>query len=320
MKRQLFGVLVGLLSISSYGRDRGSLQLPSLAKLRAMNGIDPKHYQKFWEKWDLVSVRFREDNRELRFVYANKIAYNALIHKKNKFPDGSALGKVAFKTQEDASFPNSVAPSNFSRMQLMVKNSKKFSSSDGWSYWLYLDKDNLSPKKDRQRLQACHACHTIVKDKDFVFTTPTFLGKISDQMKNQGGRFQDEFQDESTLTLTNLERALRGLLLYPDRSLNVQRLKLFSGSQYESIGPLAKFADSHNSYLLIDPDSGKFLLAEQIPSQKGCKKRVRVLLHKKLKKNVPLQKRTIFKHGVVCDGKNQWIDEILPSKKIRQYY
>src|SRR4051812_12390292 len=52
--------------------------LPSLKGLRPMDGIDIARYDGFWNDWKLVSVRYRKDNGEQRFIYANPVAWESM--------------------------------------------------------------------------------------------------------------------------------------------------------------------------------------------------------------------------------------------------
>ena len=63
---------------SNYEIEKDPMELPDLTSLRPMNGIDPADYDKFWENWSLVTTRYREDNGEQRFIYANDIGYQAM--------------------------------------------------------------------------------------------------------------------------------------------------------------------------------------------------------------------------------------------------
>lgn len=51
-----------------------------------------------------------------------------------------------------------------------VKDSKKYKETDGWGYFAYDGKGNNIVK---DMFKDCHACHSHVKDKDFVFSTWT---------------------------------------------------------------------------------------------------------------------------------------------------
>jgi hypothetical protein len=40
----------------------------NLSSFNEVNGINPKKIDRFWEDWHLVTVRYRKDNGEQRFV------------------------------------------------------------------------------------------------------------------------------------------------------------------------------------------------------------------------------------------------------------
>jgi hypothetical protein len=135
-----------------------------------MNDIRYKDFKDFDKKNSLVTVRYRKDNEEIRFTYANKIALKALKANSKNFPDGSVFGKIAYKTVEDPIFPSSVVPSTSRRMQIMVKNSKKYATTHGWGYALF-DKDgNLFPENVNDQTISCNACHEIAIDRGYVFS------------------------------------------------------------------------------------------------------------------------------------------------------
>lgn len=90
-----------------------------------MNGYSFKEYKDFPQKWKLVTVRFRKDIDEMRFVYANELAFKALQSGTGKYPDGAIFGKLGVRSKDDPEFASSMVPSGVHRYQLMVKNSKK---------------------------------------------------------------------------------------------------------------------------------------------------------------------------------------------------
>ncbi len=135
-----------------------------------MNGYSINDYPNFDSEWRLVTVRFRTDKREMRFTYANDIAYKALISGSNQYPDGSVFAKIGAITAIDPKFPSSEVPSGTLRYQLMVKDSKKHKKTDGWGYALF-DANKLTFAEDPKAQEtACHACHKIVPEKGFVFS------------------------------------------------------------------------------------------------------------------------------------------------------
>lgn len=145
-----------------------------------MNGIKFEKYRDFPSRWKLVTVRFREDSREMRLTYANEAAFRHLEKGLSQpYPDGAIFGKVSFKTEHDPAFTSSEVPTSSRRYQLMVKDSKRFKEQDGWGYALF-DSDGLTFDEDPKiKVQSCHACHQIVKDSNFVFSelAPFAVGK-----------------------------------------------------------------------------------------------------------------------------------------------
>ena len=203
-----------LFSVTGLGAEeiKNKMSIPDLKTMRTMIGIDPGKYDRFWEKWPLVTARFRPDKGEQRFIYANPVAYETMKEGLLTFPDGSVFGKVAFISKEDPQFPNSFEPSNYSRLQLMVKDSKKFNDTDGWSYWLHTDSAKALPSEDKSNMMACHACHALVKEKDYIFSAPTFLAEKSEWYGKIGDRFRDKFQTRAYSHLTEFEKNVVELL------------------------------------------------------------------------------------------------------------
>ncbi len=53
----------------------------------------------------------------------------------------------------------------------MLKDSKRFPERDGWGYATFqYDSASDTWKAKSDDGAACHACHTLVKARDFVFT------------------------------------------------------------------------------------------------------------------------------------------------------
>ena len=88
------------------------------------------------------------------------------------FPDGSKMVKLQWKTKKSTEAPFEVdVPDTFSQAFVMEKESKRFPNSGGCGYAVF----NYDPKTDTFTPDAnspadCgHACHTVVKAKDYVF-------------------------------------------------------------------------------------------------------------------------------------------------------
>lgn len=156
-----FGLFI-LLTLSSL--------VPARSEEVSMNGIRLQQYGDFPETWKLVTVRYRKDSNEMRFTYANSTAWEAMKKNQLPFPDGSVFAKVGYKSGIDPAFESSVVPSGARRFQFMVKNAKKYSETDGWGYALFQSDGKLFEGDVKIQTVACHACHKIVPERNFVFS------------------------------------------------------------------------------------------------------------------------------------------------------
>jgi len=137
-----------------------------------MSGYRMKQFGNFEKNWHLVTVRFRKDTDEMRFVYANALAWQSLKNNQTDYSDGSGFAKVGIKTQSDLEFPTSAVPSGARRVQFMVRDSVKHQSTDGWGYALFDSQGKVFPGHQVDEPKACAACHAIVRDRGFVFSQP----------------------------------------------------------------------------------------------------------------------------------------------------
>lgn len=140
-----------------------------------MNGIRLKDFPKFEENWRLVTVRYRSDTNEQRFTFANPLAWRALMKGSKDYPDGSVFAKIGFITEPDGAFPSSGVPSGARRYQFMVRDKKKFKTTDGWGYALFQSNGLTYPEDPGIKTVSCHACHKIVPDRGYVFSEPMVL-------------------------------------------------------------------------------------------------------------------------------------------------
>lgn len=157
MYKRTLTVLIFLISVSVLAAESHS---PSL-------DIDFEPFKNF-SKWNLVTVRYRENNSELRFVYANDTAFNAL-KKGEKYPDGAVFAKAAMGTEEDKAFPDARQPGKSIRYQLMIRDQKKYADTGGWGYALF-DGHGVKSVHLESQPKACAACHSIVPERQFVFS------------------------------------------------------------------------------------------------------------------------------------------------------
>ncbi len=185
--------------------------LPDLGRERTFDGIDLPRLAAFWRSWKLVTVRYRKDNGEQRFVYANDIAWKAIRDGRARYPDGAMFGKIAFGTSDDAAFPNSAEPARFARLQLMLKDSKGHAESDGWAYAIIIGRGRPPYDSVQSTAAACHACHQAVPGRDYVFSTPAF----GPGRQGSGSAFDSRFTSRETSTLSEAQRGALGYVVDP---------------------------------------------------------------------------------------------------------
>ncbi len=106
----------------------------------------------------------------IHHVYVNKKGVDAIkTDGARKFPDGTVIA-IAFYEHKPVN-DNTAYVEGAKRIEaFMVKNSKKYKSTDGWGYYGY-DGSGKNLVKDMSK--DCHSCHSQVKDKDFVFSVWT---------------------------------------------------------------------------------------------------------------------------------------------------
>jgi hypothetical protein len=158
-----------LIAISVFCANAISYAGQAPTPLQEMNGIKFDNYKNFDKEWSLVTVRFRKDSNEMRFIYANDIAMKELNSLKPNYPDGAVFAKIGFIAEEDPVFPSSLMPAGTKRFQFMVKDKKKYKTSDGWGYALFNSEGQVFEEDLQAKTQSCIACHRIVPERDYVF-------------------------------------------------------------------------------------------------------------------------------------------------------
>lgn len=136
----------------------------------APNGIEfPADYA----DWRVISSSHRIDNNTLRVILGNDIAVKAARAGNTRpWPDGAVLGKVVWKQKAEAHWPTAIAPDEFVHAEFMFKDARRWADSGGWGYARWTG-EKLEPYGTSAAVaQECIACHTPVKDQDYVFTVP----------------------------------------------------------------------------------------------------------------------------------------------------
>lgn len=162
----LSAIIIGASSTFTMAAD-------SKAVAPAPNGIKfPADYP----DWRVISVSDRLDNKTLRVIVGNDIAIKAArAGKTNPWPVGAMLGKVVLKEKTHEHWPTAIVPENFVHVEFMTKDANKFKSTGGWGYARWVGEDLKVYGKNADFAQECFACHTPVKNNDYVFTQPILM-------------------------------------------------------------------------------------------------------------------------------------------------
>jgi cytochrome P460 len=148
--------------------------------LKVPNGLAFSEFRGY-EGWHVISIS--QDGPLVAAILGNPEmikAYEAGIPGNGKpFPDGVKMAKVHWVPTKMATFPAATVPGRQHDVDFMVKDSKRFLDSGGWG-WGAFELDSASGKFTPATTKATppqgndakcgFACHTIVKNRDYVFT------------------------------------------------------------------------------------------------------------------------------------------------------
>ena len=129
-----------------------------------------------YRDWRLISVAHEEGNlNDIRAILGNDIAIKAYREGTLPYPDGTIIARIAWSyvssEENNKVFGRSqsfvAGPATEWYLQLMVKNSKKYSETNGWGFAQF---DKEGKPADEARHRTCLPCHEPVKARDFIFT------------------------------------------------------------------------------------------------------------------------------------------------------
>jgi len=139
----------------------------------APNGINiPQGYK----DWRAIAPSHRTDNNTLRMILGNDVAIKAAREgKTNPWPDGTIFAKLVWKDRQDENWAAATVPGAFVHAEFMIKDGTKYQATGGWGFARWLGAEQKPYGKDADFVQECFGCHTPVKARDYVFTTPVIL-------------------------------------------------------------------------------------------------------------------------------------------------
>jgi hypothetical protein len=135
-----------------------------------------------YESWPTVSISHSEKLLAVTLANPEMIkAFQSGIPGNGKpFPDGVKMAKIHWNPKKHETFSTTVVPDSLHDVDFMVKDSKRFADSGGWGWGAFkydAASDKFTPATTADTppqgndAKCGLACHTIVKGKDYVFTT-----------------------------------------------------------------------------------------------------------------------------------------------------
>ncbi|HEY4379683.1 MAG TPA: cytochrome P460 family protein [Acidobacteriaceae bacterium] len=170
------GVVVSLavgfgFAVSAATADKYSLKVPGGLAFSEFRG---------YESWQVISV---SHGNALAVILGNPAmiaAYQAGFPGNGKpFPNGAKMAKIHWNAEKSDEPGSPMLPGTLHDVDFMVKDSKRFADSGGWGYAEFEYEEGAkafrpgttSDKPPQGNDAKCgFACHSDVKDKDYVFT------------------------------------------------------------------------------------------------------------------------------------------------------
>lgn len=133
------------------------------------NGVT---YMPEYKNWKVISSTDRFDNHTIRQILGNDVAVKAIAENHiNPWPDGTTFAKVAWQqTQPDEK--GVVKTGAFIQVEFMVKDAKKYASTEGWGFGRWRGMDLKPYGKDAAFQNECTSCHAPMAKNDFAYTMP----------------------------------------------------------------------------------------------------------------------------------------------------
>jgi hypothetical protein len=137
---------------------------------------------KGYESWQVINLS--QGGPHFAVILGNPAmidAYQAGVPANGKaFPDGAKMAKIHWVPKKNETAPGQPTVSGpLHDVDFMVKDSKRFADSGGWGYAVFkydaasesFKPGDLTGKPPQGNDAKCgFACHTVVKDRDYVFT------------------------------------------------------------------------------------------------------------------------------------------------------
>ncbi len=162
------------IGVALAAQDRYTLKVPGGLAFADFRG---------YESWQVVAIS--QNGGHIAAILGNPAmiaAYNAGIPTNGKpFPDGARMAKIHWNPKKAEAEPGQpLVPDTLHDVDFMVKDSHRFADSRGWGYAQFEydpasdtfrpgNQSDTPPQANDAKCGA--ACHTIAKDRDYVFTS-----------------------------------------------------------------------------------------------------------------------------------------------------
>jgi hypothetical protein len=161
----------GGLAISA--QDKYTVQVPGGLAFSEFRG---------YEDWPVIAIS--ENGGKISVIVGNPVmidAYKGGVPGNGKlFPDGAKIAKIHWNPKKQETYPGQpTVPGTQHDVDFMVKDSKRFAGSGGWGWGAFeydAASDTFSPATAADNppqgndAKCGFACHTVVKNRDYVFT------------------------------------------------------------------------------------------------------------------------------------------------------
>jgi hypothetical protein len=175
VKSLLIGLGVAALAtgVAISAQDRTKLKVPGGLAFADFRG---------YEAWQVISIS--HNGPMLAVITGNPAmiaAYKAGIPENGKpFPDGARMAKIHWAARKNETAPGTpLVAGALHDVDFMVKDNKKYADSGGWGYGAFeyeaatdsYRPGNTTDSPPQSNDAKCGAaCHTVVKNRDYVFT------------------------------------------------------------------------------------------------------------------------------------------------------
>jgi hypothetical protein len=133
---------------------------------------------KGYEAWAAIAPSQTDDG--VKVILGNPTMARALqagtASTDKPVPDGAMMAKIEWAKESNPESPYDVTvPDRLKSVSFMVKDAARFADTNGWGYAQFMydaTSGTFKPSgKDASFAKTCHQCHTLVKARDFVFTS-----------------------------------------------------------------------------------------------------------------------------------------------------